>query len=151
MELVKQNRKVIVVTLIPQGGKPKDAVELVFKDFVDPALTTALLAEGYAVGLALEQRDVMVEDYTATPARPTSTRKPAPSRKPVPKSSDVKAASSTVKKNVVEEIPEPNPEPEEIEIVTTVAPKKKPAAKTPAKAPAKRQVEPDEDDEIIIE
>lgn len=154
MELVKRTQRVLVMSLIPQGGKPKDAVELVFKGcYLEPAVTQTLLREGYAIGIAMDDREVYVEEFyeECAPGGRTGqglvnqkaiAKKSAPARKPAPK----KAPAL-----------KPEPAPEELVLESEPSPAPTPAKKNPYdKGGKKRTVvttddKIDEPEEIIIE
>lgn len=146
MDLVKRNCRVLVMSLIPQGGKPKDAIELVFKTmYVEPVVTTTFLREGYSVTMTMEDRDILVEDSKYNEccgdyapgsklmqAQSTTVRKPAPKRKPTPKKA-----------------PAPEPQEEVLELTPPPAPKSR-SKKTIAKS-SPYDKEAADPEEIIIE
>lgn len=109
MDLVKVKSRVLVLSLIPQGGKPKDAVELVFRNtYLHPQITERLLEEGYTMTAFTDERDIMVDARYADYERQTALGQTAPTKKPAPR------RKSTPKKVVApkeEEVLELTPEP----------------------------------------
>lgn len=138
MELTKMKLRVLVLNAIPQGGKPKDAVELVFKShYMNPNVLECLLEEGYSVNITMEDRDVYVDadmygDYCCEKPQlntKATVKKSAPRRKTPPKPTP----------EPVEEVLELTPEP-----VATLAKKSRTKKADPAP-------EPTDSEEIIIE
>ncbi len=57
---IKEEREVCVVSLVPLGGKPKDAVELLFPYTPTQLVLESLILAGYTVTLSMEYRSVNI-------------------------------------------------------------------------------------------
>lgn len=79
---IKEEREVCVVSLVPLGGKPKDAVELLFPYTPTQLVLESLILAGYTVTLSMEYRSVNIRVKDGTVAKATrSPRKTKATKK----------------------------------------------------------------------
>lgn len=72
---IKEEREVCVVSLVPLGGKPKDAVELLFPYTPTQLVLESLILAGYTVTLSMEYRSVNIRVKDGTVAKATRNTK----------------------------------------------------------------------------